>query len=137
MPMRARPLRDRRGRAWPHSHRRKDAARLPPPRRQGDPRALRLLDRSGGGRRRSCSAPEENEITAALVLLKGLPLDGAIITGDTIFTQREIRQHIRDRNGHYLFVVKDNQPALRAGIAEAFGDHSPLGPEPHRQRAAA
>jgi hypothetical protein len=70
--------------------------------------------------------PDKNEITAALVLLKELPLDGAIITGDAIFTQREICQQIRDRNGHYLFVVKDNQPSLKAGIAEAFGDHSPL-----------
>jgi len=82
-------------------------------------------------------APDENEISAALVLLKGLPLDGAIITGDAIFTQREICRHIRDRHGHYLFVVKENQRALRDGIAEAFGDHSPLGPEPHRQRTAA
>ena len=70
--------------------------------------------------------PDKNEITAALVLLKELPLDGAIITGDAIFTQREICQHIRDRYGHYLFVVKDNQPSLKAGIARAFGDHSPL-----------
>ena len=82
-------------------------------------------------------APDQNEITAAMALLKALPLDGRIITGDAIFTQREICQHIRDRHGHYLFVVKDNQPALKAGIAEAFGDHSPLGPRSHRQRAAA
>jgi hypothetical protein len=83
-------------------------------------------------------APDKNEISAALVLLKGLPLDGAIITGDAIFTQREICRHIRDKNGHYLFVVKDNQPALKAGIAEAFGDHSPpLGPQQDRQRSAA
>lgn len=82
-------------------------------------------------------APDHNEITAAVVLLKGLPLDGAIITGDAIFTQREICRHIRDRNGHYLFVVKDNQPALKAGIAEAFGDLSPLGPTPLLGRPAA
>jgi predicted transposase YbfD/YdcC len=82
-------------------------------------------------------APDKNEISAALVLLKGLPLDGAVITGDAIFTQREICQHIRDRNGHYLFVVKDNQPALKAGIAEAFGDHSPLRPGARGQRCAA
>ena len=54
--------------------------------------------------------PDQNEITAALVLLKGLPLEGRIITGDAIFTQREICRHIRDGNGHYLFTVKDNQP---------------------------
>jgi len=33
--------------------------------------------------------PEANEITAALTLLKGLPLEGAIVTGDAIFAQRE------------------------------------------------
>lgn len=71
-------------------------------------------------------APDQNEITAAMVLLKGLPLEGAIITGDAIFTQREICQHIRDRHGHYLFTVKDNQPQLQSDIATAFGDLSPL-----------
>jgi hypothetical protein len=69
--------------------------------------------------------PDQNEITAAMVLLKGLPLDGAIITGDAIFTQREICRHICDRNGHYIFAVKDNQPELKNDIAEAFGDLSP------------
>ena len=72
-------------------------------------------------------APDENEITAAMVLLKGLPLEGRIITGDAIFAQREICRHIRGRGGHYLFAVKDNQPALKRDIALAFGDLSPLG----------
>ena len=71
-------------------------------------------------------APDQNEISAAMVLLKGLPLEGAIITGDAIFAQREICQHIRDRHGHYLFTVKDNQPQLRTDIATAFGDLFPL-----------
>jgi hypothetical protein len=39
--------------------------------------------------------PDQNEITAALTLLKSLPLDGAIITGDAIFCQRQICRHIR------------------------------------------
>jgi hypothetical protein len=69
--------------------------------------------------------PDQNEITAAIALLKGLPLDGAIITGDAIFCQREICRHIRDANGHYVFVVKDNQPELKSDIAESFGDFSP------------
>jgi DDE_Tnp_1-associated/Transposase DDE domain len=72
-------------------------------------------------------APEQNEITAALALLKGLPLDGAIITGDAIFCQREICRHICDERGHYLFAVKRNQPELHDAIAESFGDLSPLG----------
>jgi hypothetical protein len=69
--------------------------------------------------------PDQNEITAAMVLLKGLPLDGAIITGDAMFAQHEICRHICDHNGHYLFTVKDNQPELKRNIAEAFGDLSP------------
>lgn len=78
-------------------------------------------------------APEQNEITAALALLKSLPLDGAVITGDAIFCQREICRHIRDAKGHYLFAVKLNQPELHDAIAESFGDLSPLavaGPAP-------
>jgi len=71
-------------------------------------------------------APDQNEIVAAMALLKELPLDGAVITGDAIFCQRELCRHIRDANGHYLFVVKDNQPELKANIAESFGDLSPL-----------
>lgn len=74
-------------------------------------------------------APDQNEITAALTLLKELPLEGAIVTGDAIFCQREICRHIRDAEGHYLFSVKRNQPQLHAAIAESFGDLSPLRPE--------
>ena len=81
-------------------------------------------------------APDSNEISAALVLLKGLPLEGAIITGDAIFTQKEICRHIRDRRGHYLFAVKDNQPELKNNIAEAFGDFSPRGPRALLRRGA-
>jgi len=72
-------------------------------------------------------APDSNEITAALELLKTLPLSGGVVTGDAIFTQKEICRVIRDRGGAYFFTVKDNQPALKADIALAFGDDSPLG----------
>jgi DDE_Tnp_1-associated/Transposase DDE domain len=70
--------------------------------------------------------PDQNEITAALALLKSLPLGGAIITGDAIFCQRQICRHIRDARGHYVFAVKTNQPELHDAIAESFGDLSPL-----------
>lgn len=72
-------------------------------------------------------APGANEITAALELLKILPLEGAIITGDAIFTQREICRVITEGGGDYFFTVKDNQPTLKADIALAFGPDSPLG----------
>jgi DDE_Tnp_1-associated/Transposase DDE domain len=72
-------------------------------------------------------APEANEITAALALLKSLPLDGAVVTGDAAFCQRSICQAVRDRGGDYLFTVKANQPGLMADIAVAFGDAFPPG----------
>lgn len=84
-------------------------------------------------------APEANEITAALALLKSLPLDGAIITGDAEFCQRAICRTIRDGGGDYLFTVKANQPGLMADLAVAFGDAFPPGADqgPGRCRAAA
>ena len=71
-------------------------------------------------------APDSNEITAALALLKSLPLAGCIVTGDAIFTQKEICRVITDGGGDYFLTVKGNQPALRADIALAFGGGSPL-----------
>ena len=70
--------------------------------------------------------PDQNEITAALILLKKLPLEGVIVTGDAIFCQRGICEEITDGGGDYAFVVKDNQPELKAAIAESFGELSPL-----------
>ena len=72
--------------------------------------------------------PSQNEFTAALAFLKELPLEGAVITGDAMFCQREICQPIDDGKGDYLFVVKDNQPQLKASIAESFGALSPCRP---------
>ena len=81
--------------------------------------------------------PDQNEITAALALLKDLPLEGCIISGDAIFCQREICRTITDGKGDYLFAVKDNQPELKAAIAESFGDLSPLRGSQRPRRSAA
>ncbi|MDE2467320.1 MAG: ISAs1 family transposase [Bradyrhizobium sp.] len=70
--------------------------------------------------------PDANEITAALQLLKTLPLKGVTITGDAMFTQRAICKVIIDGGGDYFFTVKGNQPALQADIAQAFRPFSPL-----------
>jgi hypothetical protein len=64
--------------------------------------------------------PGGNEITAALTLVKGLALDGVLVTGDAEFAQREICRTIVDGGGDYFFVVKDNQPRLRDDIALLF-----------------
>ncbi len=61
-----------------------------------------------------------NEHKGALEILKTLVLEGRVITGDAMFCQREICKEIRDRGGHYFFVVKDNQPTLKESIAAEF-----------------
>jgi hypothetical protein len=73
-----------------------------------------------------------NEAKAALPLLKQLVLKGRVVVGDAMFCQREICEDILERDGHYLFVVKDNQPTLLREIQAAFVDEaafSPLGRE--------
>jgi len=71
-------------------------------------------------------APDSNEITAALDLLRALPLEGSVVTGDAIFAQKEICRVIMDGGDDYFFTVKDNQPTLKVDIALAFGGTSPL-----------
>ena len=82
---------------------------------------LSLLDqRTGCTLSQSRVDAKTNEHKAALELLKSLVLEGRVITGDAMFCQREVCQQIRDRGGHYFFVVKDNQPALRESIAAEY-----------------
>jgi hypothetical protein len=64
-----------------------------------------------------------NEPKELLFLLKTLVLDGTVITGDAIFCQREVCEAIVDRQGDYLFVVKDNQPTLRRDIELCFAEN--------------
>jgi len=70
---------------------------------------------------------KENEIGGAMRLLKGIPLKGAIVSGDAIFCQRKICERVVDGGGDYLFAVKENQPSLLADIKAVFEDRpSPL-----------
>ena len=69
---------------------------------------------------RAVDTDKTNEIKAAVELLKAVPVEGMIITGDAIFAQKEICRDIRERGGEYVFTVKDNQPGLREAIDQAF-----------------
>jgi len=71
-------------------------------------------------------APETNEATAMLTLLKQLPLKGMVITADAAFTERTIAKAITEGGGDYFMVVKDNQKMLRRDIEGAVGPESPL-----------
>lgn len=63
-----------------------------------------------------------NEITAVVPLLRGLVLDGRVVTVDALLTQRAIAQAILDGGGDYLMVVKENQPQLLRDIRLVFTD---------------
>ena len=82
---------------------------------------LSLLDQATGGvLSQQAVSPTTNEAKAALDLLKTVVLKGRLVTGDAMFCQRELCQQIVDSGGDYLFVVKDNQPELKAAIEADF-----------------
>ena len=82
---------------------------------------LSLLDQASGCTLSQTRVDEKtNEAKAALELLRSLVLKGRVITGDAMFCQREVCQEILQGEGHYFFVVKDNQPGLREAIAAEF-----------------
>ena len=71
-----------------------------------------------------------NEHKAALKLLGVLPLEGKVVTGDAMFTHRDVADRIRTGGGDYLLIVKDNQPELKAQILSALHDDADFSPLP-------
>ena len=67
---------------------------------------------------------KENELSAAPSLLAEVDLTGKVITGDALFTQRNLSEQIVKAKGHYLWTAKDNQPTLRADIERLFAPES-------------
>jgi predicted transposase YbfD/YdcC len=62
----------------------------------------------------------DNEIRVAPALVQALDLRGKIVAADALHTQRALSAQIVAAGGAYLWVVKANQPTLRADIAELF-----------------
>ena len=82
---------------------------------------LSVLDQATGGvLSQQAVPPTTNEAKAAVDLLKTIVLKGRVVTGDAMFCQRELCKQIVDSGGDYLFVVKDNQPELKAAAAADF-----------------
>lgn len=63
---------------------------------------------------------KQNEISVAPTLLGSVDLRGKVVTGDALHTQRVLSAQILDAGGAYLWLAKDNQPALRADIEAVF-----------------
>ena len=62
----------------------------------------------------------ENEIPAAERMVPCIDLRNKIVTGDAQLAQRELSMQVVQAGGNYVWVVKDNQPQLRADIAALF-----------------
>ena len=94
---------------------------------------LSLLDQATGGVLSQQQVPSTtNEAKTAADLLKTILLKGRLVTGDAMFCQRALCEEIVDSGGDYLFVVKDNQPELKAAVA---ADFQPGFSPHHRTRA--
>jgi len=63
-----------------------------------------------------------NEHKAALELLGVLPLKGKVVTGDAMFTHRDVCATVVQGHGDYLLPVKENQPTLAKDIAAVFAE---------------
>jgi predicted transposase YbfD/YdcC len=76
---------------------------------------------------------KSNEIPAAAQLLAGRDLTNTVTTSDALHTQRHLAQQILDQHGHYLMVVKENQPELYQAIALLFEQPPWLKPEQSKE----
>lgn len=61
-----------------------------------------------------------NEIVAAPHLLGCMDLRGKVVAADAMHTQRALSLQILQAGGDYLWLAKENQPALRQAIGQVF-----------------
>jgi hypothetical protein len=69
-----------------------------------------------------------NEHKAALELLGLLPLAGAVVTADAMFTHADFCKEIRQAGGDYFLAVKENQPTLLRDIEAVFAADAACSP---------
>ena len=71
---------------------------------------------------------DTNEPKAAVEMFRDLLLKGQLIVGDALFCQREVCEQIVQQEGHYLLMVKDNQPTLHKDARSCFHDSAGCSP---------
>jgi hypothetical protein len=60
-----------------------------------------------------------NEIKSVEPLLAETAIEGAVVTGDAIYAQKEIARYlVEQKKADYLFTVKENQPTLKKDIED-------------------
>ncbi|HZA25622.1 MAG TPA: ISAs1 family transposase [Dehalococcoidia bacterium] len=67
-------------------------------------------------------AEQEGELTLAPELLAWVKLGRRVVTGDALYAQKNLSHQVVEQGGDYFWVVKDNQPTLRADIALLFAE---------------
>lgn len=65
---------------------------------------------------------KEGELTVAPALVASILGPGRVLTGDALFTQRNLCRQIREGGSHYVLIVKENQPTLRAEVEAVLGE---------------
>jgi DDE_Tnp_1-associated/Transposase DDE domain len=74
-----------------------------------------------------------NEHKAALELLGIISVKDKIVSGDAMFTHRDVCEKVINGGGDYVLPVKENQPILLANIAAVFAaPQAGLSPPPDR-----
>jgi len=64
---------------------------------------------------------QTNEIKIAPLLLESIDIEGKLVTGDALLTQRDLARFlVEHKKADYLFTVKLNQKELHEDIVEAF-----------------
>ena len=79
---------------------------------------------------------QTNEIGMFAAVLDTLDIAGKIISADALLTQRKLARYLLERQAHYHFTVKGNQPGLQKEIALLFQrrlapDHEEVSPPDH------
>ena len=87
-----------------------------------------LCDRKVSDEPLRATSIDGKTLCGALQLLKDLVLKGRVIIGDAMFCQREVCQQIVDSGGHYLMLVKENQPTMLREIEAAFANEAAFSP---------
>jgi hypothetical protein len=77
-----------------------------------------------------------NEIPVAPELVAPVPLAGTCVTADALHTQQELARYlVEDKQAHYCFTVKDNQPQLKQDLDTLFDEQRAFPPSaPNRRR---
>ena len=71
-----------------------------------------------------------NEIRSVVPLLDDVEIQGAVVTGDTMYAQKEIaRSSVEEKRADYLFTAKDNQPTLWSRIESMDLESYPRSPQ--------